>query len=221
MPQRTRLGRNLATGAIFLIALAALTPLTVRYAEKADRERAMSDSRTLGRAILAFYLDTGTWPVNDDEDRNTGELSRLVGLPAEEISAAAVPTGVGDAANWSGGPQSGAAGAIEDQLIRNQREGLIAIYVPSRTAPEPPGWNGPYLASVPLDPWERPYVCNTRHLEDAGIPGVTRAAAERHAVFCISAGPNGVFDTSLSDESELFAAQGDDIGWPIQAGYGP
>jgi hypothetical protein len=86
----------------------------------------------------------------------------------------------------------------------------------SRTSPEPPGWNGPYLKAVPLDPWGRPYVCNVRYLDGANVTGVTPAEEDDHAVFCLSAGPDGTFNTSFDDAVELRVPGGDDIGWPIQ-----
>ena len=113
------------------------------------------------------------------------------------------------------------AGALEDHLIRNQTAALNPIYNVSQSPPEPPGWNGPYLKSVPLDPWARPYVCNVRYLDGGRVNGVTPAEADNHAVFCLSAGPDGVFNTSFNDGTELQVPGGDDIGWPIQADQTP
>jgi len=205
--------------AILAILSAALTPLVVKYINDGRRARALSDSQEIGQAIIAFNLDVGNWPVNDDANPNDrGELSRLVGLPAAQISAAAIPGGQGapGAGNWNGGGAGGRAGALEDQLIRNQRGAVAPLYPPSPRAPEPAGWNGPYLKSVPLDPWGRPFVCNVRYLTSANVRGVTVAESNNHAVFCLSAGPDGVFNTSFSDATQLQAPGGDDIGWPIQ-----
>lgn len=199
------------------IAAFAVAPLTVRYTKDHRRAQALSDSRMLGRAILAFYLDVGRWPVNNDEQLSSGEISRLVGLPASAISPATVPKGRGSAGGWAGAGDGGSAGAIEDHLIRNAREGLSPIYPTSSTAPDPPGWNGPYLRGVPLDPWGRPYVCDTRYLSGAGISGVTEAETSDHAVLCLSAGPDRAFQTPFSDDEELSGPRGDDVGWMIQA----
>ena len=92
--------------AILAILSAALTPLVIKYINDGRRARALSDSQTLGQAILAFNLDTGMWPVNDDANLNdAGELSRLVGLPAVDINAANIPNGTGapGAGNWGEG----------------------------------------------------------------------------------------------------------------------
>jgi prepilin-type N-terminal cleavage/methylation domain-containing protein len=208
--------------AILAILSAALSPLVIKYVNDARRARALSDSQNLGQAILAFNLDTGRWPVsNDSNPSDTGEVSRLVGQPAASLSQVPSGTGATGAANWDGGGSGGTAVAIEDLLIRNQVGATTPIYPVSQTAPAPPGWNGPYLKEVPLDPWGNPYVCNVRYLDGAGVTGVTTAEEDNHAVFCLSAGPDGVFNTSFDDGTELQAPGGDDIGWPIQSDQTP
>ncbi len=202
--------------AILAILSAALTPMVIKYVNDARRSRALSDSQALGQAVLAFNLDVGRWPVNGDGNPNdAGEISRLVGLPAAQISAANIPDGNGPrgANNWD---SAGRASAIEDQLIRNRAGRVNPLYAASQTAPEPPGWNGPYIDSVPADPWGNPYVCNVRFLRLASVSGVTPAEAANHAVFCLSAGPDGQFNTSFDDRTKLAGPGGDDIGWPIQ-----
>ena len=80
--------------AILAIMSAALTPLVVKYVNDGRRARAMSDSQAIGQAILAFQLDTGLWPVNNDANLNDrGELSRLVSLPQGSINPGAIPRG--------------------------------------------------------------------------------------------------------------------------------
>jgi prepilin-type N-terminal cleavage/methylation domain-containing protein len=205
--------------AILAVLSAALTPMVIKYVNDGRRARALSDSQAIGQAILAFNLDTGRWPVNDDTNPNdAGELSRLVGLPAAQISAANVPDGAGatGAGNWNGGGSGGNAGALEDSLILNRNAVANPLYPVSPTAPESPGWNGPYLKQIPLDPWGRPYVCNVRYLDGAAVTGATAAEEDAHAVFCLSAGPDGVFNTSFDDATTLAAPGGDDVGWPIQ-----
>lgn len=208
--------RKLWVSVALLGTAVALTPLAIRFTEQAKAARALADSRRLGRAILAFHLDTAVWPVRTEG--GGGAISRLVGLPVAEIRPGGVPLGAGSARGWRGGGDGGIAGSIEDHLVTNRSAGLDPIYRTSATAPDPPGWRGPYLSSVPVDPWDRPFVCNTRYLDGAGVPGVTVVETDRHAVLCLSAGPNGRFDTPFDDAVPLVRPGGDDIGWPIQAG---
>ena len=210
--------------AILAILSAALTPMVIKYINDARQSRALSDSQALGQAILAFNLDTGRWPVNNDANLNdAGEVSRLVGLPAGQVNANNIPGGNGapGAGNWDGGGSGGTAGALEDHMIRNRTAAVNPLYPASQTAPDPSGWNGPYLDSVPLDPWGRPYVCNVRYLDGAAVTGVTPAEEDNHAVMCLSAGPNGQFNTSFNDGTQLAAPGGDDIGWPVQGLQNP
>jgi prepilin-type N-terminal cleavage/methylation domain-containing protein len=205
--------------AVLAILSAALTPLVVKYVNDGRRARALSDSQAIGQAILAFQLDTGMWPVNDDAVlTDAGELSRLVGLPSP-IVAASIPGGAGAAGNWDGGGSGGTAGALADQLIRNQTALLNPLYPVSVSAPEPPGWNGPYLKQIPMDPWGRPYVCNVRYLDGSRV--TTAVNEDNHAVLCLSAGPNAAFDTPLDDATQLAGPLGDDIGWAIQGDQTP
>lgn len=205
----------LALGVPLALLVAALSPMAIRYMEIASSERALSDSRMLGRAILRFHLDTGVWPVNADEDPETGELSRLVGLPAQTIAPEHMPGGVGQAAAWREDLGHG-VGSLEDHLVYNRGAGHARLYPESTATPDVPGWNGPYVKGVPLDPWGHPYVCNTRYLEDARVPGVGFDEVTTHAVFCLSAGPDGVFETPLADDVALLEPSGDDVGWPVQ-----
>jgi prepilin-type N-terminal cleavage/methylation domain-containing protein len=222
MQKRTRgftLIEILVGVAVLAILSAALTPLVIKYVNDGRRARALSDSQAIGQAILAFQLDTGLWPVNNDAVlTDPGELSRLVGLPAP-IVAANIPGGVGTAGNWDGGGSGGVAGTLSEHLVSNQTVALNPIYPASASPPEPPGWNGPYLKQIPLDPWGRPYVCNVRYLTGSRV--TTAANENNHAVLCLSAGANAAFDTPFDDATQLAAPLGDDIGWAIQGDNTP
>jgi prepilin-type N-terminal cleavage/methylation domain-containing protein len=205
--------------AILAVLSATLSPLVIKFVNDGRRSRTLADSQTLGQAILAFQVDTGLWPVsNDGVTTNAGEISRLVGLPAASINTTNIPAGNGSGSTgaWQTGGDGGTAGAIEDLLIFNKNATVALLYPTSSTPPDPPGWAGPYLKTVPLDPWGHPYVCNVRYLVNASVSGVTAAVAADHAVMCLSAGPNGVWDTSFADATAISGPQGDDIGYLIQ-----
>ena len=205
--------------AILAILSATLSPLVIKYINDGRRARALSDSQTIGQAVLAFQIDTGIWPVsNDGNTLNAGEVSRLVGLDETSIAAATIPdgNGTGSTDGWEGAGDGGTAAALEDMLIFNADDDSTPLYGTSSTPPEPPGWNGPYIGSIPLDPWGNPFVCNVRYLINGNVTGVTSGEAQDHAVMCLSAGPNLVFDTSFADATSLAGPEGDDIGYVIQ-----
>jgi type II secretory pathway pseudopilin PulG len=208
--------------AIVAIIAGAITPLVLKYIGDARRTRALSDARTLGQAILSFNLDTGRWPVSDDGNLgDSGELSRLVGLAAGDIDADNIPDGAGTAAgdgNWDGGSDGGNAGAIEDFLRYNSDTDTDPLYPATSNPATSPGWNGPYIQDVPLDPWSNPYVVNIRYLDGGGVNGATASEEQDHAVFVLSAGPNGLFETSFADGTALSndGIGGDDVGWMVE-----
>ena len=205
--------------AILAILSATLSPLVIKYVNDGRRARALSDAQTIGQAILAFQVDTGLWPVSNDGDTgDAGEVSRLVGLSSANLSNANIPDGNGSGTTgaWRTGGDGGTAASLEDHLIFNQDDNSSPLYTTSATPPDPPGWSGPYLKSVPPDPWGNPFVCNVRYLENANVNGVTVGEASSHAVMCLSAGPNLLWDTSFSDATALSGPEGDDIGFVIQ-----
>lgn len=207
---------------IVAILSAAVAISVVKYLNDGRIARAASDSQTIGTAVMAFMKDTGKWPVSNDGNINdTGEVSRLVGLDrADAGNAGMIPNGAGVAAgdnNWDGGGSGGTAAAMEDMLILNQDADTVPLYTVSETAPVRQGWNGPYIDTIPLDPWGNPYVCNIRYAPGAGVGGVTTAEEANHAVFVLSAGPNGLFETAFDDGTALSneGVGGDDIGFLV------
>lgn len=52
----------------------------------------------------------------------------------------------------------------------------------------PATWKGPYIASVNMDPWGNAYILNADQFSVANTP-----------VWILSAGPNGLIDTSATD----------------------
>ncbi len=207
---------------IVAILSAAVAVSVVKYLNDGRIARAASDSQTIGTAVMAFMKDTGKWPVSNDGNINdAGEVSRLVGLARGDVgNAAMIPDGAGTAVgdgNWDGGGSGGTAAAMEDMLILNQDADTVPLYAVSQTAPVRQGWNGPYIDSIPLDPWGNPYVCNIRYAPGGSVGGVTPAEEATHAVFVLSAGPNALFETSFDDATALGNAGvgGDDIGFLV------
>jgi hypothetical protein len=78
------------------------------------------------------------------------------------------------------------------------------------------GWNGPYVsADVKGDPWGNQYMINSEWL-DGGTTAADINGNERHAVFVVSAGSDGVIQTPFDQPISDARAVGDDIVIRIQ-----
>lgn len=86
---------------------------------------------------------------------------------------------------------------LENQLNKN---------IPNYPTTGEFAWKGPYLSSLNPDPWGNSYVVNASRL----TPSSTMA------VWVISAGPNGIIDTSFSQERNTAALSEDDMGYRIK-----
>lgn len=164
-------------------------------------DRARSDCITIGSAILRFQTDTGLAPrwfrFSDVQTAGTTRVMVLVGpgrTPREVKSL-----------GWT----TEATDELNTQLTINSPG------YPLMSPTGSPGWNGPYLApgQIGPDPW------NNRYLVNAGLLAARSSAAdgsERQAVWVLSAGPNGIIETALSQAADQAQTGGDDIAYRIQ-----
>lgn len=134
--------------------------------------------------------------------------------------------------NWDTGVTA-QDGSMEQHLVRNSV--LTPYPVPSLLYPDSVpvgpqygiGWRGPYLsAPIGPDPWGHAYMVNTAFLTtatDAVAPeeGQNGTTWNRD-VFCLSAGPNRMFETHfggcLSTTQSGTCREGDDWTYVIQGG---
>ena len=114
----------------------------------------------------------------------------------DALAIAAPPT------TWS----TARSGTLAGQLIAN---------IPAYTRRGPGarfGWNGPYLTTLlGPDPWNNRYMVNVAFL-DANQAN----ASLKRAVWVISAGPDGIVQTSFNQPATHAAIAGDDVGFRIQ-----
>jgi prepilin-type N-terminal cleavage/methylation domain-containing protein len=195
--------------ALVAIMAVAIAPPLIRNLNEGKVSRAQSDARVIGEAVMAFYKDVGDWPVQDDGDAGY-ELSRLVGNASLGGGNSGIPDGINSRSRqWR---SRGRVGTLSNQLINNVNENGSSdpLYSESRTPHVRPGWNGPYLDSIPLDPWGNPYVINILYARN------DNNAYVQHNVMVISAGPNEVFETSFHDSRANEQIEGDDIGYVMR-----
>ncbi len=188
--------------------VAALSPYVFGYIRDAQRTQAQNDANRVAEAIGKFLQDVGIPPYKNNTSspksqvKQAGDYDCLVGGAGNDYTTATDLT-TSDSWTSSGGIQcqSGSAtrDTIEDHLITNTPGGSSgkAYGTSGKTA-----WKGPYLPSIPSDPWGNRFLVNIGKLD----PSVTKG------VWVISAGPNGNLETA-ADASATSAINpgGDDI----------
>ena len=190
------------------VLLAMLVPRGFTYILDAQRTEAQNAANQIAQAISKFGEDTALLPYKNNTNavkvgaKEGGDFDCLHGS-----EGATVTTALDTGGTWTSGSgigcQEGSStrDTIENHLIKNTPGGDPAkAYATSGGN----AWRGPYLPSVPADPWGNVYLVNV----GKGDP----AASTRKGVWVISAGPNGDFQTgSDANASGLVTAAGDDI----------
>ena len=177
---------------IVAVLAAVLSPLVLRYVDEARVTRAAGEAESIAKAILAFYKDTGKWPIFQSGASITVTSSTFQVLTGPGTYPVCGTDCTSDA--WS--PASGKTNPISDALELNA-EGYTTV---GKFA-----WRGPYVTNIGSDPWGNAYLVN----------GGSLAFGQNKAAFVLSAGANAQIETSFSQSigsgSSAFAIGGDDI----------
>ena len=173
--------------AVVGILAAIMTPMITRYIDDAREARAKNDALIIGSGILALIKDAGRMPG----DYAASGVKRLIG-PGDQA------TGSGDAAAWG----TGTTESLDDHLLANNPGGGTDYKTSGEFR-----WRGPYLESIKEDPWGNAYVVNAEYLKKTD---------KTNAVYVLSAGPDGVFQTVYTQSIEGPELGGDDIGYRIK-----
>lgn len=192
--------------AVIAALSAALAPFAFSYLREAKVTQAQNDANQIASAIGKFLRDTGLPPYKNNTSaskipaKESADFDCLYGAAGLDHSTATDST-----TSWTSGAgvQCQAASTTRDtignHLISNTPggSGTKAYATTGKTA-----WKGPYLPSIPADPWGNRYLVNIGKAD----PGAGKA------MWVISAGPNGQLETS-SDASatSTISAGGDDI----------
>lgn len=189
--------------AVIVTLALVLTPSITNFITDSRVARARSDTTTLSAAITTFWRDTGFYP------QWTASNGGGPGLPASKVdllvSTGNIPA-VGAPNLWT----TGSNDQLEDQLVGN------APAYTTKTATSTFGWNGPYVTNtINADPWNNRYMVNIGLMEATqGTQGA--GGATKSAVWVISAGPNGIIETSYTQAMTVAVIGGDDIGIRLQ-----
>lgn len=190
---------------------AAMAPLAFRYLDDAKKTQAQNDANRIAEAIGKFLQDVALPPYKNNtsstksqkkEPGPPADFDCLYSLLGNDYSIATDAT-TGD--SWTSGAgvqcQAGSStrDTIENHLISNTPGGASAnAYVTTGKI----AWKGPYVPSIPADPWGNKYLVNIGKAD----PGVSKA------VWVISAGPNGNLETAAdASATSSISPSGDDI----------
>ena len=202
----------IAVAIVAILAVAVGVPVA-KNLNQGKVARAQSDAGVIGNAILDFYKDVGQWPAQTDLDPNP-EVFRLVGNYELGGGNAGISAGTDLAAGSHTWSSFGNTATLTEQLIRNRSGNIHPLYKESTKPHTDPGWNGPYLDKIPLDPWGRPFVVSIGYALPS-ISGTVTSENEYHNVLVLSSGKDGIFNTSFDSRVYNEKPDGDDIGFVI------
>jgi prepilin-type N-terminal cleavage/methylation domain-containing protein len=189
--------------AVIVTLALVLTPSIVNFINDSRVARARTDTQTLSASIIQFYRDNGFFP--QWSTANAGGPGTAANRVDLLVSAGNVPSAA-TANTWTTGTND----RLDDQLVAN------APAYTTRTASSAFGWNGPYVSNaIGADPWGNRYMVNIGLIDTTqGTQGV--GGGTKSAVWVISAGPNGIIETTHTQAITAGALGGDDIGIRLQ-----
>ncbi len=217
--------------AVIAILAAILAPQIAKYIKDAKVSKARADVNTIAAAIGDFYKDTGRWPTANNATGTTGTSKTNDGIyilySKQGTHAAGHSTATNYWITWANISTRG--DTFRNQMVLNWILGNSGWHYPVKTgAPsglsltDVLGWHGPYLKTVPSDPWGHKYYCNVLALYyGQGIYTYDQC-------WIISSGPNGTIETpvgspignpqtgEINSDPIGGAGSGDDIGTMIK-----
>lgn len=200
--------------AVALVAIlsAAVAPSVINNIAQGRVARTQSDVQALASAIMRFKSDTGVFPRAAKASLPDTAGNQFDFLASDAGTFPYMSTGCdwSAAALTNGQNSSGSAEDFSSHLVMGKsRSATDSLYVRAEKTEDPNsmGFKGGLISADNSDPWGHKYVCNVAALGVAG-----------QVVWVLSAGPDGVISTAVSDTGFNAAEEivGDDIGFRIQ-----
>jgi hypothetical protein len=229
-------GLSLVEVSIMLLVLMLLTgvlaPSINDFVNDAKWVKAKDDCEAIGITVARLVRDVGPCLRFDGTGPCT-KTNRVDLLYSDgpdvtpsmldgDASAAFLSSNAAGVLNWD------ADGTRGDSMVAQFAQNTAGYTSPDSSAGGPLfgfGWRGAYL-SPPIgpDPWGRRYLVNTVFLAVAtdaasGFGEGARSGGWSHDVVCVSAGPNGVYETAFGGtEAGGTARRGDDVIFVVSGG---
>ena len=205
--------------AIMITLIALLLPVGKRASDEAAVARAKSDLFSLATALSNFFSDLDHFPSCNGPD------CAVLTDPANNLRFLAFCNGSGSCeAEYPSAPAWDLTGNHEkSNPAKNNAHHHLVVNHPNAEAMRREGssgyraskWKGPYITNLGADPYGRAYIAHVGAMEKKGCPVGSGGAppdcfspAAGAKGWILSAGPNGILDTS-PNATELV---GDDIG---------
>lgn len=199
--------------AVVAAILGALAPAAFTYLRDSQITQAQNDANQIGSAIHQFMEHTALHPYKNNTS-TTKVSAKQSTVGAVDFDCLYGSEGLGfSTANDASASDSWTSGAVQCQsgsTTRDTLENHLILNTPGGSGTKAYvttgkiAWRGPYLTRVPQDPWGNAFLVNI----GKGDP----SAATKKAVFVISAGPDGLLNTSSdAARNAVVTASGDDI----------
>jgi type II secretory pathway pseudopilin PulG len=207
-------GMSLVEATIILLVLMLLTgvlaPSIFDYVRDAQMVKVKEDCEAIGLSVVRLTRDVGPCLKVDAPlactmvNRVEILVSRGPALTAGDVTATPYTSPDMGGVNWDASVAPTIGDSMENQFTTNApvypTPGVLGTW--NHTFPSVGlGWRGVYLASpIGPDPWGMPYLVNSHFLAVASNAPAGTGEGQRNGgwdrdVFCLSAGPNKLFET--------------------------
>jgi prepilin-type N-terminal cleavage/methylation domain-containing protein len=217
--------------AIIVVLASLIMPVSFSRLRDAELVRANADVKAIAVALISFDSDLGHFPACDGNSCNPlnsgNQTLRFLafGNGMGDIRDTFPPDDPGLVNKWN------LTSPINLSVIPARNNGMNHLgrndpnadniasstiagskdYTEGNNGSDLKRWKGPYLANVSSDPWGHPYIAHVGAMEKNGIPVVIVSLVPflKPQGWILSAGPDGIFQTSPTDT----VLAGDDIGF--------